>query len=78
MKTEMMSYCFIFVCEKKRRKGEKRMIKSLCSNCRHNCTDRKKKICANVKGIWCNAEYGRVINRKVKGCKNYVSKDKKD
>ena len=54
------------------------MIKKLCSNCRHNCTDRKKKICANVKGIWCNAEYGRVINRKVKGCKNYVSKDKKD
>ena len=50
------------------------MIKSLCSNCMHNCTDRKKKICANVKGIWCNAEHGRVINRKVKGCKNYVSK----
>lgn len=54
------------------------MIKSLCSNCRHNYTDHKKKICANVKGIWCNSEYGRVINRKVKGCKNYVSKDKKD
>lgn len=54
------------------------MMKSLCSDCGHNCTDRKNKLCADFKGIWCNAEYGRVINRKVKGCKNYISKDKKD
>lgn len=54
------------------------MRKSLCSDCKHNCTDRKNKLCADFKGIWCNAEYGRVINRKVKGCKNYISKDKKD
>ena len=24
------------------------------------------------KGIWCNAEYGRIINKKVKDCKNYI------
>lgn len=54
------------------------MRKSLCNDCRHNCTNRKNKLCADFKGIWCNAEYGRVINRKVKGCKNYISKDKKD
>ena len=67
----------LYLCVKKS-KGGKRMMKSLCSDCGHNCTDRKNKLCADFKGIWCNAEYGRVINRKVKGCKNYISKDKKD
>ena len=50
------------------------MSKSLCQNCVHNCTDRKYNSSANHKGIWCNAEYGRVINKKVKGCKNYKRK----
>ena len=43
-----------------------------------NCTDRRNNICANHKGIWCNAEYGRVINKKVKGCKSYVRKESED
>ena len=50
------------------------MSKSLCHDCIHNCTDHKNNICANHKGIWCNAEYGRNINKKVKGCKNYKRK----
>ena len=50
------------------------MSKSLCRDCIHNCTDHRNNICANHKGIWCNAEYGRVINKKVKGCKNYKKK----
>ena len=37
------------------------MSKSLCHDCIHNCTDYKNNICARHKGIWCNAEYGRVI-----------------
>lgn len=51
------------------------MSKSLCHDCIHNCTDHRNNICANHKGIWCNAEYGRVINKKVKGCKNYIRKE---
>lgn len=51
------------------------MNKSLCHNCVYNCTDRKHNSSANHKGIWCNAEYGRVINKKVKGCKNYIRKE---
>lgn len=47
------------------------MSKLLCYACSHNCTDRKNKICAGFKGIWCNAEYGRVIKKKIKKCKNY-------
>lgn len=43
----------------------------LCKSCVHNCTDRKNNICNFKNGIWCNAEYGRVIKNKVKGCKNY-------
>ena len=50
------------------------MSKSLCHDCKHNCTDHKTKSCTNFNGIWCDAEYGRVINRKVKGCKDYISK----
>ena len=48
------------------------MSKSLCSYCIHNFTDHRNNICAKHKGIWCNAEYGRNINKKVKGCKNYI------
>ena len=51
------------------------MNKSLCHDCIYNCTDRKHNSSANHNGIWCNAEYGRVINKKVKGCKNYVRKE---
>ena len=40
------------------------MSKSLCHDCIHNCTDRKRSSFANHNGIWCNAEYGRVINKK--------------
>ena len=54
------------------------MSKSLCHDCIHNCTDHKNNICASHKGIWCNAEYGRVINKKVKGCKNYIGKENKN
>ena len=50
------------------------MNKSLCHDCIYNCTDRKHNSSANHNGIWCNAEYGRVINKKVKGCKNYRRK----
>lgn len=59
------------------KKGEREVGKSLCHDCMHNCTDRRNNICANHKGIWCNAEYGRVINKKVKGCKSYVRKENK-
>ena len=58
-------------------KEEREMSKSLCHDCIHNCTDHRNNICANHKGIWCNAEYGRVINKKVKGCKNYIGKENK-
>ena len=47
------------------------MSKSLCHSCRHNCTDHKTKSSINHNGIWCNANYGRVIKKKVKGCKDY-------
>lgn len=50
------------------------MNKSLCYYCLHNCTNYKTKSCINFKGIWCNAEYGRVIKKKVKKCKNYKEK----
>ena len=53
------------------------MSKSLCSSCIHNCTDRKSGSSANHKGIWCNAEYGRAISKKVNGCKNYIKEEKK-
>lgn len=52
------------------------MSKSLCNSCVYNCTDRKSGSCTNHNGIWCNAEYGRVISKKVKGCKNYKEKKK--
>lgn len=52
------------------------MSKSLCYSCVHNCTNRKNGVSANHSGIWCNAEYGRVINKKRKGCKFY--KERKD
>ena len=51
------------------------MSKSLCHDCIHNCTDRKHRSSSNYNGIWCNAEYGRVINKKVKGCKSYIRKE---
>lgn len=51
------------------------MSKSLCYFCEYNCTDRKNKICDSFKGIWCNAEYGRVIKKKIKKCKNYKEKN---
>ena len=51
------------------------MSNSLCHDCIHNCTDHKNDSCANHEGIWSNAEYGRVINKKVKGCKNYARKE---
>ena len=51
------------------------MSKSLCHNCVHNCTDRKHNSSSNDNGIWCNAEYGRAINKKVKDCKNYIRKE---
>ena len=54
------------------------MSKSLCCYCIHNCTDHRNNICANHKGIWCNAEYGRNINKKVKGCKNYIRRRMKN
>ena len=54
------------------------MSKSLCRYCIHNCTDNRNNICTNHKGILCNAEYGRNINKKVKGCKNYARKDNKN
>ena len=53
------------------------MNKSLCHDCIYNCTDRKHNSSANHNGILCNAEYGRVINKKVKGCKNYARKENK-
>lgn len=52
------------------------MSKSLCHDCRHNCTDHKTKSCINYKGIWCNVEYGRVIKKKIKGCKDYERREK--
>lgn len=52
------------------------MSKSLCSSCIHNSTDRKSGSSANHKGIWCNAEYGRTISKKVKGCKNYIKEER--
>lgn len=42
------------------------MSKSLCYSCVHNCTNRKNGVSANYSGIWCNAEYGRVINKNKK------------
>lgn len=48
------------------------MSKSLCHDCVHNCTDHKTGSSTNHNGIWCNAEYGRNVSKKVKGCKNYV------
>lgn len=47
------------------------MSKSLCQECQYNVTDRKRNHAANHKGIWCVQCYGRVINKKVKGCKYY-------
>ncbi len=52
------------------------MRKSLCSTCIHNCTDRKRGSCSDGPGVWCNAEYGRVITKKRKGCKNYKERIK--
>jgi len=46
-------------------------MNSLCKTCVHNCTDNKKNICPVKNGIWCNAEYGRPIKKKVVECKNY-------
>ena len=45
-------------------------------DCRHNCTNHKTKSCINYKGIWCNVEYGRVIKKKIKGCKDYERREK--
>ena len=56
---------------KEKEKGRSKMSKSLCHSCRHNCTDHKTKSSINHNGIWCNANYGRVIKKKVKGCKDY-------
>nr|DAK52969.1 MAG TPA: hypothetical protein [Caudoviricetes sp.] len=30
----------------------------------------------NHKGIWCSAEYGRTVSKKVKGCKSYIKEGK--
>lgn len=46
-------------------------MQTLCKTCCHNCTDRRKNICNIPNGIWCNAEYGKVIKKKKKECKNY-------
>ena len=49
----------------------------ICKSCRHNCNhlkDKKKMpILANKPHAicWCNAENGRVINKKYKKCKFY-------
>lgn len=58
------------------REERREMSKSLCHDCRHNCTDHKTKSCINYKGIWCNVEYGRVIKKKIKGCKDYERREK--
>lgn len=56
---------------KEKEKGRSKMSKSLCHSCRHNCTDHKTKSSIKHNGIWCNSNYGRVIKKKVKGCKDY-------
>ena len=33
--------------------------------------EREREKSINHNGIWCNANYGRVIKKKVKGCKDY-------
>lgn len=53
------------------------MNKTLCKTCIHNCTDNKKNICSIKNGIWCNAEYGKKIIKKVNKCKNYQIKNNK-
>ena len=54
------------------------MSKSLCHNCQHNCTDYKTGSSIDHNGIWCNANYGRAIKKKVKCCKDHEPRPGKE